>query len=146
MIFVGSLISLQGSANSALGKYLEHPLHAAIVSFSSGLLVLCLVSLFMKIGFPSATKVLATPKSLLIGGFLGTIYVTSVIVCAPKVGVATVVLAALCGQIIFSLVLDHIGAFGMPQNPIDLPRVIGACLMILGLMVINHKKIMGLFS
>ena len=139
MVFAGSLIALQGSVNSALGKYLEHPLQAAIFSFGSGFIALCLAALIMKTGFPSVTKVSAAPKMILIGGLLGTVFVTSVIFSVPKIGVASVVLACLCGQVVFSMVLDHFGAFGMPRYAIDLKRVL-ALLVISGLVLINYKQ------
>jgi bacterial/archaeal transporter family-2 protein len=140
MVFVGSLIALQGSVNGALGKFLDHPLHAALFSFSTGLLALLIASLFMKSGFPSPSKIFSAPKVMLIGGLLGSVFVTSVILCVPKIGVASVVLAALCGQVIFSLILDHFGAFGMAKAPIDFRRALGALLVISGLVLINYRK------
>ena len=140
MVFVGSLIALQGSVNSALGKFLEHPLHAAIISFGTGLIALLVATLFMKTGLPSPAKIFSAPKVILIGGLLGSVFVTSVILCVPKVGVANVVMAALCGQIILSLILDHFGAFGMPKQAVDVKRLIGALLVICGVVLINYKK------
>ena len=140
MIFAGSLIALQGSVNSALGKYLEHPLHAAMFSFGSGFIALCLAAFFMKAGFPGYSKISAAPKIILIGGLLGTVFVTSVIFSVPKIGIASVVLACLCGQVVFSIILDHFGAFGMPKYAVDIKRILGALLVISGLVLINYKK------
>jgi bacterial/archaeal transporter family-2 protein len=140
IVFVGGLIALQGSVNAALGKFLEHPLHAAIVSFASGLVAVLIASLMMKTGLPSISKIFSAPKVILIGGLLGSVFVTSVILCVPKVGVANVVMAALCGQIILSLILDHFGAFNMPKQAIDIKRVAGALLVICGVILINYKK------
>ena len=140
MLLAGSLIAIQGSANSALGKYLDHPLQAAVVSFSSGLLVLVLASVFLRVGLPQPAKVIAAPKFILIGGLLGAIFVTSVILCVPKVGVANVIIASLCGQILLSLALDHYGVMGMKQNPLNWSRAAGAALVVAGLFLINYKK------
>lgn len=140
MVFAGSLIALQGSVNSALGKYLEHPLHAAMFSFGSGFVALCLAALFMKAGFPGLSKLVAAPKMILIGGLLGTVFVTSVIFSVPKIGVASVVLACLCGQVVLSMILDHFGVLGMPKHSIDFKRVVGALLVISGLVLINYRQ------
>ena len=140
MVFIGSLIALQGSVNSALGKFLDHPLHAAIFSFASGLIALMIATFFLKSGLPSATKIFTTPKIILIGGLLGAVFVTSVIFCVPKIGVANVVVAALCGQILLSIALDHFGAFGMPRRAIDIKRIGGALLIICGLFLVTFQK------
>jgi bacterial/archaeal transporter family-2 protein len=140
MFFVGSLIALQGSVNSALGKYLDHPLHAAIVSFSIGIIVLLMASVLLKAGLPNPSKVFAAPKTILMGGALGAIFVTSVILSVPKVGVANVVMAALCGQIILSILLDHFGAFGAQVRSIDLKRIVGASLVIIGVVLLSLPK------
>ena len=140
MIFAGSLIALQGSTNGALGRYLGHPIQAATFSFGSGFLILCLASYAMKAGLPSLGKLQEAPKLILIGGALGTVFVSSVIFSVPKIGVASVVLAALCGQVILSLILDHFGAFGMPKISLNFKRICGALLVIAGLLLINIKK------
>ena len=58
----------------------------------------------------------------------------------PKIGVANVLLAALCGQIIFSITLDYFGAFGVPKQPIDFKRAAGALLVLSGVILINLQK------
>ena len=140
MFFVGSLIALQGSLNSALGKFLEHPLHAAIVSFGMGLVALLIASLCLKTGLPSPTKIFSAPKVILIGGLLGAVFVTSVILCVPKIGVANVVMAALCGQIVLSILLDHFGAFGVNARPIDFKRLAGAVLVVVGVILVSLPR------
>jgi bacterial/archaeal transporter family-2 protein len=140
MFLAGSLIALQGSVNSALGKFLEHPLHAAIVSFSLGLLALFIASLCLKTGLPSPTKIFSAPKIILIGGLLGAVFVTSVILCVPKIGVANVVMAALCGQIVLSILLDHFGAFGVVARPVDFKRLGGAVLVVVGVILVSWPK------
>ncbi|WDE98668.1 DMT family transporter [Lentisphaera profundi] len=140
MFFVGSLIALQGSVNSALGKFLEHPLHAAIFSFGLGLVALLIASLCLKTGLPTTAKIFSAPKVILIGGLLGAVFVTSVILCVPKVGVANVVMAALCGQIVLSLILDHFGVFGAAARPIDLKRLAGALFVIIGVILVSLPR------
>lgn len=140
MLFAGSLIAVQSSSNSALGKYLSHPIHSAIVSFSSGLLILVTFAIFTNAGLPSPIKVISAPKFYLIGGFLGSIFVVSVIMCVPKVGVASVVTASLCGQILLSIVLDHFGLLGMKQHSINISKVFGAGLIIAGIFLVNYRR------
>ncbi|MCM8537023.1 MAG: DMT family transporter [Lentisphaeraceae bacterium] len=140
MVVVGSLIALQGAVNPALGKYLGQPLHAALISFGTGFCALFIASFFLKTGLPSAEKILSAPKVYLIGGLLGSVFVVSVILCVPKIGVGKMVWATLCGQVILSLILDHFGAFGVPKQPVDFKRICGALLVIAGLVLINWRK------
>ncbi|PHS16493.1 MAG: hypothetical protein COA78_03970 [Blastopirellula sp.] len=140
MLFAGSLIALQSVFNGLLGKSLDHPFHAAIVSFVMGLLALLILTTVTQAGLPSLAQVSAVPKVLLLGGVIGAVFVTTVIFCMPHIGVANVVMASLCGQIIFSLFLDHIGAFGIDKYELDARRVVGALLIIVGVFIINYHK------
>ena len=141
IVFVGSLIAIQGVANSALGKHLGEPLHAALISFGSGFLLLLVLTLTLTEGLPDISKVAAAPKVTLIGGALGVVYVTSMILFVPKIGVASALIAALCGQVILSILLDHFGVLGLQANPASPSRIAGGLLIILGLFLINYKSI-----
>ena len=141
IVFVGSLIAIQGVANSALGKHLGEPLHAALISFGSGFLLLLVLTLTFTEGLPDISKVAAAPKVTLIGGALGVVYVTSMILFVPKIGVASALIAALCGQVILSILLDHFGVLGLQANAASPSRIAGGLLIILGLFLINYKSI-----
>jgi len=139
MFVVGGMIALQGAVNSQLGKHLGEPLHSAMFSFGSGFLTLIIAALIMGKGFPSASKIAEAPKIFLIGGLLGTFFVTSCIIFIPKIGIANVLLAALCGQIIFSLIFDYFGILGLPKQAIDFKRAAGAILVLSGVILLNIK-------
>ena len=130
---------MQGAVNSQLGKHLGEPLHSAMFSFGSGFLTLIIAALIMGKGFPSAAKIIEAPKIFLIGGLLGTFFVTSCIIFIPKIGIANVLLAALCGQIIFSLIFDYFGILGLPKQPLDFKRAAGALLVLSGVILLNLK-------
>jgi transporter family-2 protein len=57
----------------------------------------------------------------------------------PKIGIANAVVAALCGQVILSLILDHFGVLGLSVNSINIQKIIGSVFLILGLLLINGK-------
>ena len=141
IVFVGSLIAIQGAANSALGKHLGETLHAALISFGSGFLLLLVLTLTLTEGLPDISKVAAAPKVTLIGGALGVLYVTSMILFVSKIGVASALIAALCGQVILSILLDHFGVLGLQANAASPSRIAGGLLIILGLFLINYKSI-----
>ena len=130
---------MQGAVNSQLGKHLGEPLHSAMFSFGSGFLTLIIAALIMGKGFPSPGKIAEAPKIYLIGGLLGTFFVTSCIIFIPKIGIANVLLAALCGQIIFSLIFDSFGILGLQKQPVDFKRAAGALLVLSGVILLNLK-------
>ncbi len=68
---------------------------------------------------------------LLIGaGFLG-----------PRLGVGLYLSSVIAGQLICSVVLDHIGAFGIPVHRVDIVRVAGIAALILGVPLIRGIKL-----
>ncbi|WP_025864743.1 DMT family transporter [Prolixibacter bellariivorans] len=139
VMIVGSLVAWQGAINAQLGKMLSHPLQAAFISFLGGTLALAAALLIMQIGFPSFHAVKGIPPYLLIGGLLGAIFVTSVILFVPKIGVANVLIAAVAGQLILSLIIDNYGLLGVPKQPIAASRIAGTLLVIAGLYLVNKK-------
>lgn len=139
MILAGSLSAVQGVANSALGKQLGEPIHAALISFGIGFIILAIISIFVTGSFPSISKLSSAPPITLIGGLLGAVFITSIIFIVPKIGIANAVVAALCGQVILSLILDHFGVMGLTVNSISPQKIVGSGLLILGLLLINGK-------
>lgn len=136
-IIAGCLVSVQGAVNSQLGTLLSHPLQAAFISFLVGTLGLWIMVLLLNESLPQLSQLKTIPIKLYVGGLLGAVFITSTIVLIPKIGVANMLIAALIGQIIGSLVLDHFGLFGVPQKAIELSRIAGAGCVILGLYIIN---------
>ena len=63
------------------------------------------------------------------------------ILFVPKIGVASALIAALCGQVILSILLDHFGVLGLQANAASPSRIAGGLLIILGLFLINYKSI-----
>ena len=146
MMLAGSLLAVQGTVNSSLGKYLEEPLHAALISFGSGFVFLCIISIIVTGGLPSFSKIVSAPTVTLTGGFLGVVFVTSIIICVPKIGVANALVASICGQIILSLILDHYGVLGLSINPISVSKLLGVCFIFVGLLLLNYKHFIRALS
>ena len=54
---------------------------------------------------------------------------------APKLGVANMLLFIIIGQLLSGMVIDHFGLLGMPVKPVDVSKLMGIGLMVLGLAV-----------
>ncbi len=132
------VIPFQAIVNSRLGKLTENPILAAVVSFSGGTFVLSIALLIWSRGVPSIPKGVQIPWYLYIGGLLGAVYVTSALTLVPKIGTANFIAATIVGQLVMSIVIDHFGLMGMDRDPASLSKLVGAALLITGMLVIQR--------
>lgn len=137
-ILAGAMLPVQGVVNSQLGRVLDNVVLATLISFLVGSLTLLMVFLFRNnwsagSGLQGLRDV---PPVLYIGGALGAIYVTAVAALIPKIGVANTMIAVILGQVLLSLLLDHLGVFGVEVRAINWLRFLGASLVVLGLVLV----------
>ena len=72
------------------------------------------------------------------GGACGAVYVVAVIMLLPRLGTAAVLALFVTGQMLASLAIDHIGAFGAPRHPLDTTRIVGALMLVLGVILVRR--------
>ena len=58
----------------------------------------------------------------------------------PKLGASGFIALALAGQVVASLLLDHFGWFGLVERQMSLSRVLGAVLLIGGVVLIQFSE------
>jgi len=135
--FSGVLIAGQSRINGELSAQMGDSLEAALISFGSGLIFVCLISAFRKdirIGFKQIFKAV---KNKHIGywrlgaGMLGASFVAMQTHVVPIVGVALFTVASLAGQTAISLWVDHIGLMGSGRSLITIRRVFAAVITVL---------------
>lgn len=136
-IFAGAVLPVQSGLNMQLAKSLGHPLWGALVSFGVGTLSLSLYALLSGVRIPSLANLLALPFWLWCGGALGAFFVFSAIVVSPRLGAATSVALFIAGQMLASLLLDHFGMVGFPVHPANFVRILGAALVVAGVVLIR---------
>ena len=128
----GVLIALQSRINGELSTQIGDSLSAAFVSFATGLLFVSLISAFRKdvrTGFGAiikAARVKALPSWRLGAGVLGAAFVAVQTFVVPIAGVALFSVAALAGQTVISLWVDHQGVAGGVKSVISKKRVLAA--------------------
>ena len=122
----GAAIAIQAQINGGLGKK-TGALEAAFISFSIGSLALFFIILFFGKGQLGA--IFSVPKWQLIGGLLGAIYVSIMVLVVPKIGVAPTMAAVIGGQLIIGALIDHFGLFGGRTIPIDTKKILGIILL-----------------
>jgi transporter family-2 protein len=137
----GCLLGTQPSVNGQLGRNVEHPLQAALISFATGTAILLVLSVLSG-NFP---PVFVTPPGNLpwwvwCGGLIGVVLVTTSLILVPRIGSLPWFAAVMTGQTIAAIVLDHFGLLGNPRATASPLRLIGGGLLIAGVLVIVQAK------
>jgi transporter family-2 protein len=70
---------------------------------------------------------------------LGAAYVASTTVLGPRLGAATLLALTLAGQMAAALAVDHYGVIGFPQSPLTASRLLGAALLVAGVLLIMRR-------
>lgn len=137
-VIAGGLLPVQGLVNGQLGRALDNVVFATLISFFIGTLTLLIIFLFRSNwSFGNGLQGFRDiPPVLFIGGALGAAYVTAVAALVPKIGVANTMIALVLGQIILSLLLDHFGILGVEVREVGWSRILGAGLVVLGLVLV----------
>ncbi len=137
----GAMIALQARANGELSHRLNNGLQAALVSFSSGLLIIFVISLFnskIKDGINNLRTAVANKEIArwkLFAGALGGSFVAIQTQIVPLIGVAIYSVASIAGQTAMSLVVDRIGLTGGGKKLISPRRVLAAVLTVFAVLV-----------
>lgn len=129
-IAAGLSNGFQAPINAALGKY-TGAIESSCISFTVGALSLFIVA--MVIGRGSIIKFAEAPPYLLVGGILGAILVTIMLIVVTRIGAAVTISSVITGQMIAALIIDQTGFLGVPKNPIDLYRIGGIFFLAVGI-------------
>lgn len=74
----------------------------------------------------------SVPWYALCAGIFGLVVIFSMSYMIPRIGVATALIILLAGQLIIGTVLDHFGWLGAIQRPLDVTRVFGLSVVLVG--------------
>lgn len=134
MVAGGVAIAVQAPINTALGRGIGSGMVAGAISFGVGFVALLILSLLSGQGAAFARVTNIAPW-LLLGGLLGAYYVWAIIATLPRLGVLTAISAVVLGQLVAAMVIDRLGAFGLPVHPISPTRILAALLVGAGLVL-----------
>lgn len=130
-VVIGALLPLQALINARLGAQTQGPLYAAFVSFLVGTCLLGALLLLTRTPLLPAQSLTALPAWIWLGGVIGAAFVFAATLLVPSLGAGSMICLVVLGQVVGSLVFDHFGVLGA-QRPMDLLRVLGALLVIVG--------------
>lgn len=132
----GLAITVQAGVNANLRQAMSNPVLAAAISFGSGFVSLVVLLLLTGGAIPSAETVRQVSWWKWIGGLIGAVYVTTVIISVPKIGTANLVSLSVAGQLLAAVVLDHYGLFGFSLHPANGWRLLGIVLIMSGVLLV----------
>jgi len=137
-LLIGGFLSIQGSINAQISSFLKHPLQASLTNFVVGTIVLILLNIILRTTMPTFNELKTIPWYLFLGGVIGAMFVTSVVLLIPKIGVTTMLAASIAGQLIVATVIDHFGYFNVTVHPVSLSRIAGIIMLVLGIFLIQR--------
>jgi bacterial/archaeal transporter family-2 protein len=142
-VVAGTSLATQAVVNANLGENLDSASGAAFVSYLGGTIVMGLLLAVGKragLGLPplATAHLSGVPWWAWSGGLLGSIYVMISILLVPRLGSATVLSLFVLGQMLASVTFDNFGLFGLAVRAADLSRVLGAALVVIGVLLMRR--------
>jgi len=139
LVFVaGAMVAIQAPTNAILAKAGGSPILAALISFMVGTVAL-FATWILTPNRPGTAAFAGLPWYAWIGGLYGAVFVAVAAYAAPKIGVASLITIGIAGQIAMALWLDHVGAMGLTREPINSGRLIGALLVVAGVVLVRRS-------
>jgi len=132
----GLAIPVQGRINGALGARLHDGIAASVVSFSTGLVLMILISLLLPRGRAGLAKILpavrsrAFPPVYVLAGGIWALFVFAQSFTVGLLGVALFTVATVTGQTVSGLLVDRLGIGPAGKKPVTGIRIIGCVLTI----------------
>jgi transporter family-2 protein len=137
-VLVGAGLTVQVGMNATVRMAIGSPVLAAIVNFVVGLGALALVAVASGARWAPGSAA-SVPAWAWFGGLLGAAYVAATTVLGPRLGAAAVLALTLAGQMVAALLVDHYGVIGFPQSPVTPARLLGAALLVAGVLLIMRR-------
>ena len=132
----GLAIPVQGRINGALGSRLDDGIAAAVVSFSTGLVLMVLISVILPRGRAGLASILpavrrqAFPRIYVLAGGIGALFVFAQSFTVGLLGVALFTVATVTGQTMSGLLVDRLGIGPAGKKSVTGIRIIGCLLTI----------------
>ena len=137
-VAAGVVMPMQAAINNKLAISAGSPILAAFVSFVVGTIALLLY--ILATGVPLENLLSAKDASLIAwtGGILGAFFVAASVTLIPRIGVALTFSLIIAGQMLVTLLIDHFGMLDVPVKTLNLPRILGATLITIGVILIRR--------
>lgn len=139
-VAIGATLAVQPPINAVSARILGSSLLAATVSIAISLVLVLLLWQSWSRGGGDLEQIRALPWWIVVGGVVGVVFVAGSIVVAPVLGVALFFVCVIAGQLLGSTLVDQVGAFGMPVQPVNATKVLGVVLVLVGAALVETSK------
>jgi transporter family-2 protein len=133
----GVSVATQQVLNGSLRTSLASPAWAGLISYAGGLLTMIVAVIAMRERVPSWKTMAEVPWWAWSGGVFGGAFILLAILLLPSLGAATLFALVIAGQVLAAVTLDHFGALGLTSHPVSTARLMGAALLIAGVVLIR---------
>ncbi len=128
----GIAVTLQGQFMGLMDQTLGTRT-SVFITYASGGLVVALFTLVRGVKLEHWRQV---PWYAFGAGLLGLVIVSSIGYVVPRLGVASGFTLIVASQFIIAALIDHFGWFQADVRPLDLPRLLGFTVMMLGVWLV----------
>ncbi|MBP6515275.1 MAG: DMT family transporter [Steroidobacteraceae bacterium] len=136
---IGASLVVQIGLNASMRAHVGSAAGAAFVNFAVGTVALALYAVATRAPIPSGAQLAGVPWWAWMGGLFGACYVAASTVLGPLLGGAAFVALVVAGQMLTSLYIDHYGLLGFAQRPVDFVRLLGAALVVVGVVLLVRR-------
>lgn len=140
-VLAGIGIPLIGVLNSGMARNIG-AFAATAIMFAVAMVVAIAVTLPLY-GFPDLADLRNVPPLSLVAGLLIGFYALSATIIIPQLGAASFVSFILVAQLLSSAVVDQFGLFGMEKRPMDMTKIIGLSVMVVGIIIMEIGNLRG---
>ena len=128
---MGLIMSIYLPMNSSVAKYIGSAITANVTFFAVALLTS--ISIFLLSGqFNTIHRLKDVPAFLYLTGFISAFVVLGTTFLIPQIGARKFFILLISGQILMAIVVSHFGILESPQDPINMKKMIGAVLVLAG--------------
>jgi len=138
-VFLGIILAVHLAMNGRVGSALGNPRVGNAVFWTIGAIMAILIGLTgWRTGALEGLKNIS--PLLLTAGALGACLVFAIAWMLPNVGARFVFITLIAGQVLGGMILSHFGWLGSPVQQITLTNVLGAIIMLVGVVVATYTR------
>ena len=132
-ILGGAAAITQAQFNGIMDKGMG-TVESVFITYFIGGLVIALIMLFMRGGNLAALRSL--PWYVVFSGICGLLIIGSISFTVPRLGLAAAITIIVASQFVFGALFDHFGILGADIRPLNLQKVAGISIVMLGVWLI----------
>ena len=133
----GALMSVQGVFNTKVTEASSIWVTAGFVQLTA--LFVCIIAWFFDGRKPVSQLFAVQPKYMLLCGAIGAFITYTVIKSMDMLGPAKAVMLIVIMQLITAYLIELLGMFGTEKQPLEIKKVIGMAIAILGIVIFKWK-------